>query len=145
MAIPSDLGMALNAVVEAVIKVLVARLSAEGIVTSHSASVSWYNQDSAPIARRTYLELCRSGRIESQRIGKSVLVQRELLDLWIKTHGKARQPPAEPRPPAPAETTNEELLRAAGVRLPPRSRRAARSSTAPPAVATPRGRRRRRS
>jgi excisionase family DNA binding protein len=144
MAIPSDLGIALSTVVEAVLTMLIARLRAAGIVTSSSASVSWYNQDSAPIARRTYLELCRSGRIESHRIGKSVLVQRDLLDLWIKTHRKARQAPARLLPPAPAETTNEELLRAAGVRLTPSSRGAARSSTAAPAAASPRGRRRRR-
>jgi hypothetical protein len=48
----------------------------------------WYNQDSAPIARRTYLELHRKGRIESKKVGKKVLVKREVLDAWIAAQGK---------------------------------------------------------
>jgi excisionase family DNA binding protein len=78
---------------------------------------SWYDQDTVPIARRAYLDLCRQGELRSRKVGKKVLVRRADLDTWIETHGGPERRPAEAPPPAPAEPSVDDLLRSAGIVL----------------------------
>jgi hypothetical protein len=113
-----------------------ARLAGQG--QAEAGTDGWYDQDSAPIARRAYLDVCRKGELRHKRIGKSVLVKRADLDAWIDAHGGPERRPAEAPPQAPAEPTTDDLLRSAGIVL--------RAPTGPPAgkvklpVTTPRRR-----
>ena len=111
-----DQAAVLGALVNMIANAVVVRLRAAVPVAASSveAPSMWYTQDTSPIARRTYLGLCRSGAVESRRIGKSVLVRREVLDAWIAANGTASTAPAEAASPIPAAPTNEQLMRAAG-------------------------------
>jgi hypothetical protein len=100
-----------------------ARLAAQG--QAGAGADGWYDQDSAPIARRAYLDACRKGELCSKRIGKSVLVKRADLDTWIEAHGGPERRPAEVALQAPTEPTTDDLLRSAGIVL--------RAPTGPPA------------
>jgi hypothetical protein len=112
----ADAGAALSALVDLIADAVVQRLKGAEVAPGSGAQApsSWYNQDTSPLARRTYLALCRSGRVEGRRVGKMVLVRRDVLDAWILTHGTERTAPTSPTPTA--TPTNEELMRAAGFR-----------------------------
>jgi excisionase family DNA binding protein len=92
------------------------QLARDGPAASAEDS-NWYHQDSAPIARRAYLELCRQGELRSKKVGKKVLVRRAELDGWIEAHGGSERRRAEARPLAPAEPSVDDLLRSAGIVL----------------------------
>jgi hypothetical protein len=130
-----DPGAVLGALVEILADALVARLRAGGLEPTRKAEEpsGWYDQESAPIARRTYLALCRSGRIPSTKVGKSVLVERRVLDAWISANGARPTKPGASPSPTDVTVTDEELMRTAGFR-----------TVAPPVEAAPRRGRRRR-
>jgi hypothetical protein len=112
----ADAGAVLGALVDFIADAVVQRLKVSELAPGSSveAPSNWYNQDTSPLAHRTYLELCRSGKLESRKVGKMVLVQRDVLDAWILAYGTERAAPASPLPTA--APTNEELMRAAGFR-----------------------------
>jgi excisionase family DNA binding protein len=91
-------------------------LACNGPPASVEAS-SWYDQDTVPIARRAYLDLCRRGELRSRKVGKSILVRRAELDAWIEAHGGCERRRAEAALPAPAEPSVDDLLRSAGIVL----------------------------
>jgi len=104
-----------SALVDALADAVAARLAGQGQVGA--STDGWYDQDSAPIARRAYLDACRKGELRKKRIGKSVLVKRADFDAWIEAHGGPERRPAEAPPLAPAEPTTDDLLRSAGIVL----------------------------
>ena len=112
----TDPAALLGALVDLVADAVVVRLRATEPVAASSAEApsTWYTQETSPIARRTYLGLCRSGALESKKVGKVVLVQRRVLDAWIAENGTSTATPAAATSPAPVAPTNEELMRAAG-------------------------------
>jgi hypothetical protein len=105
----------LDALVERVADAVLERMRAEGLVlTSGSGASTWYSQDSSPIARRTYLRICRSGEVPSRRVGKVVLVERRVLDAWIAANGAPPRVPTPTPSSAPDAPTDAELMRKAG-------------------------------
>jgi hypothetical protein len=124
---PTDPGAllgALDVLADVLAPKVAARLRAEELPPTWGAEppVTWYTQDTSPLPRRTYLDLCRSRAVESRRVGKTILVERRILDEWILAHGAVPSARSAPAPPARAAPTNEDLMRAAGFhRVAPRA------------------------
>jgi hypothetical protein len=119
MPAPSNAALVLDAFVQLVADAVAARLRAgqELAALPPPEASTWYDQNSAPIGRRAYLDACRRGDVVSRRIGKHVLVRRADLDAWIEAHRGSARSPAEPRPPDSREPSIDEILRAAGIVL----------------------------
>jgi hypothetical protein len=108
----------LDNAIERIADAVVARLEVGGTLAApSSSSETWYDQDTAPIARRAYLDACRSGELRSKRIGKSRLVRREELDAWIDAHAEPEQRPPATLLAASPEPSADDLLRSAGIVL----------------------------
>jgi hypothetical protein len=110
---PAAVLLALDVIAELIAVKVAERLHHAGPVFAELAS-TWYDQNTSPIARRTYLALCRAGKVESRRVGKQVLVRREVLDAWIMKHGAPASAPSTLTSPPPAEPTDAELMEKAG-------------------------------
>jgi hypothetical protein len=110
---PAALLGALDVLADLVAVKVAERLGAEP-ARAEVAPSSWYTQDTSPLAKRTYLDLCRSGAVECRRVGKRVLVERSTLDAWIIAHGATSSASTAPAALAPVAATNEELMAKAG-------------------------------
>ena len=112
----TDPAALLGALVDLVANAVVVRLRAAGPPAASGAEApsTWYSQETSPIARRTYLALCRSGAVESKKVGKTILVKRKVLDAWIAANGTSSTSPATVAARLPPAPTNEQLMRAAG-------------------------------
>jgi excisionase family DNA binding protein len=53
----------------------------------------FYSQHNSPLGRRKHLDMVRSGVLPGHRVGRDVLVRRELVDAFIETREAARREP----------------------------------------------------
>ena len=130
----TDPAALLGALVDLVADAVVVRLRAAGPVfgSSTDAPSTWYTQDTSPLARRTYLALCRTAPSRAAAWARACWYAAQILDAWIAANGTQSTSPAAATPPPVTTPTNEQLMRAAGF-----SRVATRPSLtlAPPAAA----------
>jgi hypothetical protein len=79
------------------------RLLAEGIheavraiLEEEAAAGEWIDQHHSPLGKRVHLELCRTGKLPSKKLGKRVLVKREDMNAHIERNGLSRGRNVEP-------------------------------------------------
>ena len=49
-------------------------------------AADWIAPDASPLGKRRTLALCRSGALESSKVGRKVLVRRASLDAFLRRH-----------------------------------------------------------
>jgi hypothetical protein len=60
------------------------------IVKARLAALDWVDQHHSPLKKRVHLELARSGKVPSRKIGAQVFIRVEDLNAYIDKHGLAR-------------------------------------------------------
>lgn len=73
------------------------RILAEGIAELVKATIDeglaggeWVDQHHSPLGKRRHLELCRTRKLPSQKLGKRVLVRRDDMNAFIEREGMTR-------------------------------------------------------
>lgn len=58
-------------------------------------AAEWIPADASPLGKRRTLDLCRSGALESSKIGRKVLVRRASLEAFLRRHERGVEPAAD--------------------------------------------------
>lgn len=84
------------------------RTIAEGVAEMIEATIArgvaaneWVDQNASPLGKAKHLKLARTGKVQSKKIGRAVLIKREDLNAYIEREGLSR---------APASTAEAEVL-----------------------------------
>lgn len=65
-------------------------LAMEAIVERGVAASEWVGQDDSPLGKSAHLALARSGKVESRKVHRKVLIRRTDLNRYIETKAEAR-------------------------------------------------------
>jgi hypothetical protein len=84
-----------------------ARVRAEASPETSTPAAEWIGPEASPLGRRPTLALCRSGALESAKIGRRVLVRRASLEAYVERHRRGD---------VPAYTEDEDLFGAGSSR-----------------------------
>ncbi len=78
------------------------RTIAEGVAELVEAKIAqgvaageWVDQNHSPIGKRRHLELARTGKVPSRKVGKQVLIRRTVLNDYLDREGISRARPVE--------------------------------------------------
>lgn len=67
----------------------------EAIIERGVAAAEWIDQDNSPLGKSAHLALARSGKVESRKVHRRVLIRRAELNRYIEQRAEARGVPTE--------------------------------------------------